>query len=541
MRFSLKLVMAMAGVVLTAIVIIILVGGPAVRSSYETALHNTLITQMDGLVSASKQRQGLVDKRIQQALRAPRFIDAMNSRDNEVLYQNAQAEFHVALRGMHADSSWMIFGNDFSVRAPDVSSDPLAAQFADAIIPVTKHLAEVTVFYIQVNNQQYEVVLAPVIDEHADERLGSVAVWTPFEAPMPIALKGGGTLETRLEVLPAGTEIDDSAVRDGEYINPARRTITYTRTIVRSPLAQLVSETSLEPVSAAQNALLMRVVIAAGVALLVGLAAALYLSSTLSRPIADMSAAARAIEAGDYSVRVPVRDAGELGALSERFNAMGAGLALRDKYRRVLDAVTDPEVAKELMAGKLDLGGRSQEVGVLFCDIRGFTPLTEHMEPAQVIHLLNEHMSLLTGVAYAHGGVVDKFVGDLIMVTFGAPKPAPDDASRMASCALAMIDARERANTGQAVPIHVGIGCAFGTVVAGCMGSQRRHDYTVLGARVNLAARLCSKAPAMQVYIDDETRMRNPTANCTALEPLDVKGFSRPILAYRLQAVGDGA
>ena len=161
------------------------------------------------------------------------------------------------------------------------------------------------------------------------------------------------------------------------------------------------------------------------------------------------------------------------------------------------------------------------------------------MDPRQVITMLNEHMTLLTTVAYDHGGVVDKFVGDLIMVTFGAPKSAADDAQRLARCALAMVRARAAANEGSSRPIRIGIGCAFGTVVAGCMGSTQRLDYTVLGARVNLAARLCSKAPAMSVYIDAGVMDRIESASVQELPPLDAKGFSEPIRAFELMAIGD--
>jgi len=181
-------------------------------------------------------------------------------------------------------------------------------------------------------------------------------------------------------------------------------------------------------------------------------------------------------------------------------------------------------------------------VGVLFCDIRGFTSLTEGKEPREVIHLLNEHMTLLTDVAYAHGGTVDKFVGDLIMVTFGAPRPAADDAVRMVRCALAMIGSRSRANDGAVEPIRIGVGCAYGRVVAGCMGSARRLDYTVLGERVNLAARLCSKAPAMKVWVDSGTRMAvGRHARFSPLPPIEAKGFSKPVEAFELSSLEETA
>ena len=105
--------------------------------------------------------------------------------------------------------------------------------------------------------------------------------------------------------------------------------------------------------------------------------------------------------------------------------------------------------------------------------------------------------------------------------------------------ALSRWCARAAANEGSARPIRIGIGCAFGTVVAGCMGSTQRLDYTVLGARVNLAARLCSKAPAMSVYIDAGVMDRIESASVQELPPLEAKGFSEQIRAFELMAIGD--
>jgi class 3 adenylate cyclase len=454
-------------------------------------------------------------------------------RNARVLQGFAVDNLQPVLEAFGADAAFVFMLEDGSMLVSSEGVEAPASAIAKELAPHVQAVEQSSAFYLKIQDRIFEVVVATIVSGFDGERRGFVALFRPWSPPATRILQDGTPLELGMRLGHTG--------QDGQEIDAALQQVAFSRTVVERPRAQLVATTSLQPIALAERTLLWRAAVAAAAALAVGLMIALYLARTLSRPIADMSAAARAIESGDYSVRVRAAGKGELGALSERFNAMSAGLALRDQYRRVLDAVTDPEVAKELLAGKLDLGGRSQEVGVLFCDIRGFTPLTEHMAPAQVIQLLNEHMSLLTGVAYAHGGVVDKFVGDLIMVTFGTPKPAADDARRMAACALAMIDARARANAAQSAPIHIGIGCAFGTVVAGCMGSERRLDYTVLGARVNLAARLCSKAPSMQVYIDDQTRMRNPTAHCTALEPLDAKGFSRPILAYRMQATGEHA
>jgi class 3 adenylate cyclase len=300
------------------------------------------------------------------------------------------------------------------------------------------------------------------------------------------------------------------------------------------PMAAQVSLYSLAPLQAEIRELRRSAVAVGLAALSVALLLIMLVSRSLSGPVSALVAAAREIEQGRYETRVP-ETADELGKVARSFNEMAAGLALQEKYRSVLNAVADRTVAERLMENPGALGGELRQVTMLFCDIRGFTALTEKMPPHEVIEMLNEHMTALTEVAYAHGGTVDKFVGDLIMVLFGAPEGRPDDPLRAARCAMAMRARRREINRHARQPLEIGIGLATGTVVAGCMGSDRRLNYTVLGSQVNLAARLCSIAQAGEILADAST--------ATALEgilPLvpmpaqHMKGFSAPVLAYKV-------
>jgi class 3 adenylate cyclase len=232
---------------------------------------------------------------------------------------------------------------------------------------------------------------------------------------------------------------------------------------------------------------------------------------------------------------VPVRGRDEVAGLSAAFNEMAAGLAEKERYRAVLDLVADHEIAQELIDGRLTLGGELREVTVLFCDVRGFTALSEHMPPAEVIALLNAHMTALTTVVHAHHGVIDKFVGDSVIALFGAPRGTGRDAEHAVRAAREMIAARAALNAQGGRPLEVGIGIASGTVVAGCLGSADRLNYTVLGARVNLAARLCAQAGRMEILLDEETRRLAGALAVEPLPPLALKGFSAPVQAYRLQ------
>ncbi len=273
-------------------------------------------------------------------------------------------------------------------------------------------------------------------------------------------------------------------------------------------------------------------------ALAFALGCILLLSRSLTRPIRDLVKGTEQIRAGNFDVVVNADRRDELGQLATSFNEMTQGLKMNQKYQRLLSQFADRMVADQLINNESALGGELREVTVLFCDIRGFTKLTSGMPPGEVIAMLNEHMTALTGLVHDHFGVVDKFVGDMVMALFGAPSANGDDAERAALCALRMIQVREELNHTGNWHVNMGIGIATGTVVAGCMGSEARMDYTVLGERVNLASRLCDEALPGEVLIDETTRAKLGALAETQLLPnLELKGFDSAVTAYRLSTV----
>jgi|UniRef100_UPI0037848E29 class 3 adenylate cyclase len=322
-------------------------------------------------------------------------------------------------------------------------------------------------------------------------------------------------------------------------INGVRHQIFYRVLNPDSPFP-LAAQVNLYPLDAMDRELaeLRRDVGGLGfVALLIALIVVLYISRGLSGPISDIVSGTHQIEQGNFDVRVPVRRQDELGKLAASFNEMAAGLALQEKYRSVLNAVADRTVAQQLIEQSSGLGGEIRHVSMLFCDIRGFTAITENMEPAEVIELLNEHMTALTDVAYKHGGIVDKFVGDLIMVLFGAPVSTGADALSAVQCALSMLQVRRTLNQTSKHSLEVGIGLATGSVVAGCMGSDQRLSYTVLGHRVNLASRLCSIAQAGEIVMDAETYAEaQELIQAEPMPPMQLKGISEPVHPWRVVA-----
>jgi adenylate cyclase len=228
----------------------------------------------------------------------------------------------------------------------------------------------------------------------------------------------------------------------------------------------------------------------------IGLAAGVGLgfARRLSRPVQQLARHTQLIASGDYTTKLNLRRQDELGDLANAFNHMSSGLAERDQVRDLLDKNVSPEVAAQLMQEGSALGGEERMVSVLFADLRGFTTMSEHMPPRDVVALLNRYLNHMAGVIEAEGGVIDKFIGDEIMALFGAPVRQSDCALRAVRAALGMRQALAKLNEELVAeglpPLAFGIGINSARVVAGNIGSASRLNYSVIGDGVNLAARL---------------------------------------------------
>lgn len=307
------------------------------------------------------------------------------------------------------------------------------------------------------------------------------------------------------------------------------------------PVAYKIGLYSWEVALKAQSELRTQILGFSAAALVGALLVSLLLAHGLSVPIRELVGGTEQISRGNFAVQVPVRSRDDLGQLAKSFNEMAAGLALNDKYHSILHTIADKDVAQQLLEGKITLGGELREVTVMFCDIRGFTALTQNMNPTEVIALLNEHMTALTRVVTAHKGVVDKFIGDSIMAIFGAPKSYGADTLNAVRCAGEMMAVRARLNDTSRYQLQMGIGLATGRVLAGNMGSADRSNYTVLGERVNLAARLCSVAGRGEIVLGASTREQlGDLIEVSEMDPMQLKGFTDSIHAFKLVKVRPG-
>ena len=213
--------------------------------------------------------------------------------------------------------------------------------------------------------------------------------------------------------------------------------------------------------------------------------------------------------------------------------------ATRERFQRLLS----PDLAEMVVSGqlKVEKGGISRVATVMFVDIRGFTAMSENALPNQVLQMLNEYFEMIVEVVFKHEGTVDKFVGDEIMVIWGAPVSHADDPVRAVQAALEINAELARFNKNRLdagkQEIKIGIGINTGNLVAGYIGSTRTMAYSVIGDTVNTASRLCSAAEADQIIISEETfRLAGNFFNVAEIDAIQAKGKNNPIRAFNVHS-----
>ena len=233
---------------------------------------------------------------------------------------------------------------------------------------------------------------------------------------------------------------------------------------------------------------------------------------------------------------IAMEEASHEASLRSRLRLYQERHVLRDTFSRYVS----PELCEEILKnpGLLALGGRRQEVTVLFADIRNFTSMSESMAPEAVVEVLNTYFTEMVDLVFKYHGTLDKFVGDALMAVFGVPLPLPQAATRAVECALAMQRHLQQMQAAGQTPIQgMRIGINTGEAIVGNIGSNRRMDFTVVGDAVNVAARLQELAKE----VDADTLISQATFQAlegqfqTSPEPSVVlRGRKEPTITYRL-------
>jgi adenylate cyclase len=230
-----------------------------------------------------------------------------------------------------------------------------------------------------------------------------------------------------------------------------------------------------------------------------GIVLTALLTRTFTRPLAEVTAALRRVRAGTLDQLVRITSADEIGVLQESVNAMATTLHERERILQTFGRVVEPVVRDRLLAGDLRGEGEVRTASILFCDLKDFTTFAERTAPRELVQTLNQFFTTMTTWARSCDGFVNKFIGDGILVVFGLldddPTHGPaSGAAAAVRCALGMRERLAQLNEDRVAlghpPLGVKIGVHTGPVVAGTIGAADRHEYTVVGDTVNVAARL---------------------------------------------------
>ena len=284
-------------------------------------------------------------------------------------------------------------------------------------------------------------------------------------------------------------------------------------------------------------------------AAIIGLVFAMLVSSGITRPVRRLLEGTREVEAGrlDRSIDVITRD--EIGQLSIAFNRMVEQLRHNERIRETFGRYVDPKVVEGLIdqPALAATEGQRRIMTVMFCDMKGFTALSEGMTPQGLVKVMNRYLSTMSEQIRSHRGIIDKYIGDAIMAYWGPPFIEETDQARLAC--LAAIDMMGRVETlrkelpellgVRSIPVEcdVRVGIATGEALVGSIGSEFMMSYTVMGDTVNLASRLetASKAYGSRSLMSEATFAATAGAiEAREIDRLVVVGQTQPQVVFEI-------
>jgi len=265
-------------------------------------------------------------------------------------------------------------------------------------------------------------------------------------------------------------------------------------------------------------------------------------SRRVSKPLGTLHDAVESIGQGKFDTRLNDSSKDEFGAVAKAVNTMAAGLSERERVKSAFARYVSHQVMDSILDSKTDIiAGDRRRISVLFCDIRGFTTISEGLPPEKVVQLLNEYFERMVEVVFRNNGTLDKFIGDGMMVIFGAPE---DDPYQEEHAFIAAIEMQEELRglaekwKPEGVNLRVGIGINSGPAIVGNIGSSRRMEYTAIGDTVNLASRLetATKELGVGILISEYTHNAlRGSFRFRSMGSVHVKGRVDPVLTYSLE------
>jgi len=270
---------------------------------------------------------------------------------------------------------------------------------------------------------------------------------------------------------------------------------------IRTDMLAQVASAAAKVMSAQQRAIIISGVVTA-IAAILGFVFAMLVGSGITRPVMRLLEGTREVEAGRLDGTIAITTQDEIGQLSAAFNRMIETLRHNQRIRETFGRYINPRIAEGLLEQPAIAAteGQRRIMTVMFCDMKGFTSLSEGVTPRGLVKIMNLYLSTMSAPVHAHRGIIDKYIGDAIMAYWGAP--FVEEAEQTHLAALAAIDMIGQVNQlrkdlpellgVRAIPADcdIRIGIATGEALVGSIGSEFMMSYTVLGDTVNLASRL---------------------------------------------------
>ena len=314
----------------------------------------------------------------------------------------------------------------------------------------------------------------------------------------------------------------------------------------------IVTEFSDTRVRQQMRPLLVSGLLAMALAILSSLGAAWLLSTHVSRPLAALHGAAGRIGRGDLHASAGIPPGDEFGEVSRALDEMTRGLRERETVKSAFARYVSQQVMDSVLASGSapEIKGGRRRITVLFCDIRGFSTMSENMRPEDVVQILNEYFERMVDVVFRNQGTLDKFLGDGLMVIFGAPADDPYQEEHALRTAVEMQRELgllcEKWRLEGRAPVRIGIGIHSGASVVGNVGSSRRMEYTAIGDTVNIASRLesATKELGAEILISETTYAAlRGGLEAAPRGAIHVKGRTEPVQVFAVghHAVGHPA
>jgi adenylate cyclase len=270
-------------------------------------------------------------------------------------------------------------------------------------------------------------------------------------------------------------------------------------------------------------------------ALILGILLASLFSKRLSANIINLAGAVREIGKGNLDVQIDIPSRDEIGLLAEEVNRMVQSLRENIQMKKYVSPLAVDMIETQSERGTEVPSMEKREIAVLFSDIRGFTSLSESLEPENLVDVINVYLDLQSKHIEENGGIIDKFAGDEVMAIFQG-EAAPDDSLTAAvNIQRGVIEINQRRRREKKESLTVGIGINFGEAMLGSMGPSSRMDYTAIGDVVNLASKLCNFARSGHIVVTKNVIQRlNGSFSVVKMDPAKLSGRQKSVPIYRV-------